>query len=70
MAAVAPDPQRPRPEHGGKRQRSVEMREKVPAARRLPFQRVAEPSRVGRDEQQIVHAGKMSRGGLRDLRLR
>src|SRR5262245_17383145 len=44
------------------------MRKQITAARKLPFQRIAQRIGVDRNQLQILSPGKMLRRGLADLR--
>ena len=59
MPAVSVDRQRPDPGNGGDRQIAVKMREKIAAARRLPFERVIETVGIDGDQNEIALPGKM-----------
>lgn len=62
MAAVRPERQGFREDHGIERQIGVKMGKKRAAARRLEAQAFAEPFCVDRDKQQIARPAEMSPG--------
>ena len=66
-AAVDRVGKRPRPAHRRKRQRRVEVGEKLAAARTLPNERQAQCLGIDRDQDQIGFLGKMLRRGLGEL---
>jgi hypothetical protein len=55
------------PQHGLERKFAVQMGEQRAAARRLPFQLVAERVGIDRDQRQVALAGEPFRRGLRGL---
>ncbi len=55
---------RPRPAHRRNRQRGVEMRKQIAAARWFPFERRAERIAIDRDQHQIGLSGEMLRRGF------
>src|SRR5215510_1677951 len=67
VALIDPEGKRPCPQHGSERQFAVKMRKQITAARRLPFQRIAERIGVDRNQHQILSPGKIPRRGLADL---
>ena len=56
--AVVTKPKRRGPEHGGKIERRVEMRERRPAARALPFQGRPQTRRIDGDKHEPVFSGE------------
>src|SRR5262249_19793508 len=67
MPPIRAERQRFGPAHGGERQLAVEGRKQGAAAGWFPFEGGTEGVGVDRKEHEVALAGKMFRGGLRDL---
>mgnify|MGYP003352939559 CR=1 FL=1 len=68
MPAGGIERQRLDPAHRGRIEIAIKMREQRAAPRRFPAERgAADAVDAHRDEQQVVHAGKVFRGGLTHL---
>lgn len=67
MQAVVAERQRSHPGNVAKPEDAVKMREKRAAARRFPFQSVAEIQAIDRNQQQIHFAGEMLRSRFANL---
>ena len=67
MATVRSQRQRLGPQDRRQIERLVEVWKQFAGASRFPFQRVAEPSHIDSDEQQVVDPGKVPGGGLAEL---
>ena len=68
MQPIVADRQGALPQYGIHRKPGVEVREKITTARRLELQRLPKRITIDGDEQQVVHAGKMTPGGFTALR--
>ena len=67
MNSIWSERQRLDPNHGGKIERRVEMREERPAARLLPFQVPSKTPRIDRQKHEPGLAGEMSGEGVLEL---